>query len=583
MGFFFFSIIRPDMRQDYYEYEYCKPLSKQEFIYFNLTKDYKKNSTLVFLTERWVPTPVTLTEEESSYIYDIILKMNPDYRRDEKMSEVQIRLKYSQLKPLLKELEHLLRANSFYYTCFKWPVYGMYQYERYQEEDFKEHERNFLLTYEHGISDAYARVGADAMGLLLGFLCILFSFRVFCEEKANHMEAYIFTSNISSVRYVLLKYFSILTPITFFSFLLTLLEYFSFMGWNEVYGYGYDIEFLSFIKSTIYIIVPSIAVIIGLSMVLGILFSNSLYTMILQFLFYFFSISSTLEKKYGFSFIVRFGEYDDYTSYKRYSSMIVYNRFAIMLLSVLFLMATVYLFQKKRTNGVVLHPVKINLKLFKIQRAQKEHCLIYYLFQQIAGWNLVIYVAYIIIMFLVVVRENMDTGDIATIGENIVLFAAFFLYIKISNYDYAFGIHGFTNTAKMNPVFIIAARLILTSIILFIFVEIPIMFLCIINRVQMGRWCLGVYISALCIGVSSLLIAEISEERLLGYFFFLCYYYFNVLLEDSLPFSLLGYTFKIKNTKYVLIIFIIFLTVLYISCNISKSKGMGLKEICGSK
>ena len=577
----FFGAIRPEMGQDlyedYHEYEYYKPLSKKEFIYFHLTKDLEKNKTTVFITDSWVPTSVTLTEEQRTYMYNIVQKLNPNYTEYQKMSEVKLQLEYKELLPLLKNLEVLLGENSFYYTCFEEPVYGTYAFYRYQEDDFKKHEKNFLLTYKDGISDAYARIGADAMGCFLGFLSIIFSFRIFSEEKKYQMESYIFTSNVSSARYILMKYFSILLPIAIFSFILTLLEYFCFLYWNFHYEYGYSIEFLSFFKSTIFIVLPSIALIISLSLVLGILFSNQLYTIICQFILYYFSISSTLEKKHGFSFIVRYGDYDDYLSYEKYRSMILLNRFSVIFITILFLIVTIHLFCKKRRGSDAVFFVR-NINLLKKQTWQKSHGIAYYLFRQVIGWNVIIYFVYAGIMLLVTSTPKMTAGDIAVIGENILIFASFFLFVKIANYDYSLGVDGFINTIIYNPIAVGILRLIFASFILFLFVEIPLIGLCVLNGVSIGRWCLGVYISTLGIGLCSLLITEVSGDRLIGYFFFISYYLFNVIAGEAFPLTLLGYTCRVNNTKYFLCCFIVIQLIMYIFLCSIKVKGIGLKR-----
>lgn len=574
VGFLFFFMIEPDSR-----FDYCKPLDKTEFIYFHLTEDYENNNTLVYVTENWCEKRVQLSEAQRIYMYKVIKAMNPEYSKDEKMSEVDIRINYSELKGMLKELEKILGEKSFYYTVYDKVSYGMYAFQRYYEENYNEHEKNFLSAYQAGISNAYARIGSDGMGVLLGLLCIIFSFRVFYEERVNKIEAYVFTSNISTVKYVLIKFFSIAIPIAALSVLLTIFEYLCFSYWNHIYAYGYDISLLSFVKSTICIVFPTIAVVIAISLFMGVLFANQLYTMILQFILYYVSISGTIQQGSGLNVVIRYGAFDDYLSYEKYASMIAVNRIIMVVLSVILLMFTANLYERKRTKEIILRNSIERSGVRKRKNSIQEHGLLYYFLKQIFGWNIAIYAIYIFVMLPIAASANMNSGDIAIVGENIVIFASMFLFIKLSNYEYSVGVDGFINTSRLDYGFLVLIRLLLASSILFVMVEMPCLFLCIINKITIGRWCFGVYLSSLFIGLFSLLAAEISEDSLLGYFFYIFYYFANVIIGKSFPINLLGYTLGISNTKFVLILAIISVTLLLMFCIRLKSKGIGVRKL----
>ena len=114
-----------------YKYSYYKPLSKVEFIYFNLKRDYEEGTTIAYSNTDdkrfYQEYTVKLNNTSKKDFLDIIKKMNPNYKATEKMNDVKLNISIDEIKTDLENLEKQLKCPSFYYT-------GMYAPEFYNEE-----------------------------------------------------------------------------------------------------------------------------------------------------------------------------------------------------------------------------------------------------------------------------------------------------------------------------------------------------------------------------------------------------------------------------------------------------------------
>lgn len=80
--FWLYSTLKPTATTnvgDFYKYNYFKPLNKAEFIYFNLTNDYKRNSTIAFYKPKkekqmWGIYTKKLGDIEKEYFLHVIKK-----------------------------------------------------------------------------------------------------------------------------------------------------------------------------------------------------------------------------------------------------------------------------------------------------------------------------------------------------------------------------------------------------------------------------------------------------------------------------------------------------------------------------
>ena len=605
-GFWLYSSLKPtaSTSYDYYKYNYFKPLNEAEFIYFELVSDYKKGITTAFIEPKgnkmWGTYERILNNTEKEYFLEVIKKINPSYKSSEKMKDVKINFSYSDIKPYLKELEEKLHIYSLYYTGMDSPEdyikgigyfnhnspYHVYTEctRRFHGKEYKDAVNDFQLTYKDSISNGYSYVFLDSCGIIMGFIAIIYSFMSYTEEKRKNVNGYIYTANINSSRYVLYKYLADTIPLMLASIIYSLLGAACFTYWNYKFNYGYDISIIPFLIKTPVIIFPTVLIVTAIGHFLGILFCSETLNVIAQFILFYLSMGYGMSDKFRITLLIRYSNFDDYAFYLNRSGNVILNRVIIILLSVILIGFTVVLFNYRREHGrlinlknikkSVVNSLPLSFKNIILKKKKQEtkdfvtRSAGYYIFKQSAGKMVLLYIPYLCIILPIIIFQKMNTFDIATTGENIFLFASIFLFIRLGNMEKANGTESYMFTSNCPYPLVYISRVALAGITLFIMVEIPVLFLCIMNHVPAGRWCIGVYLSSLFIGMFSLLITEISGSYLAGYFLYIIYYLFDIVSEGNMPLSITGYTYHMQKTKLylgvaVVVIFIILSFIAY--------------------
>lgn len=607
-GFWLYSSLKPtaSTTYDYYKYNYFKPLNEAEFVYFELVSEYKRGVTTAFVEPKgngmWGTYERILNNTEKEYLLEVIKKINPSYKSSEKMKDVKINFSYSDIKPYLKELEEKLNIYSLYYTGMNSTGYyyikGIKYYSngnspywvytectrRFHGKEYEDAVNDFQMTYKDSISNGYSYVFLDSCGIVMGFIAIIYSFMSYTEEKRKNVNGYIYTANVSSPRYVLDKYLADTMPLMLASIIYSLLGAACFIYWNYKFNYGYGISIIPFLIKTPFIIFPTILIVTAIGYFLGVLFHSETLDIITQFILFYLSMGYGLSDKFRITLLVRYSNFDDYTLYQDCSGNVILNRVIIIILSVILTGFTIVLFNYRREHGRLINLKNIKKSVVNILPLSFKNIILkkkkqetkdfvtrgagYYIFKQSASKMALLYIPYLCIIWPIVISQEMNTLTIATIGENIFIFASMFLFIRLGNMEKANGTESYVFTSDCLYPLVYIIRVALAGITLFIMVEIPVLFLCIMNHVPAGRWCIGVYLSSLFIGMFSLLITEVSESCLAGYFSYIIYYLFDIVSGGDMPLSISGYTYQVQKTKLylgaaVVVIVIILLFVVY--------------------
>ncbi len=608
-GFWLYSSLKPTAATsyDYYKYNYFKPLNEAEFVYFELVSEYKRGVTTAFIEPKgngmWGTYGRILNDTGKEYLLEVIKKINPSYKSSEKMKDVKINFSYSDIKPYLKELEEKLNIYSLYYTGMN--SSGGYNYNspyyvykectrprRFHGREYNDALKEFTLTYEHGISNGYAYVFLDNCGIIMGFIAIIYSFMSYTEEKRKNVNGYIYTVNVSSSRYVLYKYLADIMPLMLASIIYSLLGAACFIYWNYKFNYGYDISIIPFLIKTPFIIFPTILIITAIGHFLGILFRSETLDIIAQFMLFYLSMGYGLSDKFNFALLIRYNNFDDYTLYQDCSGNVILNRVIIILLSVILTGFTVVLFNYRREHDRLINlknikkiainilPLSFKNTILKKKKQETKDFVTrgagYYIFKQSVSKMALLYIPYLCIILPIVIFQEMNTLAIATTGENIFIFASMFLFIRLGNMEKDNGTESYVFTSNCLYPLVYIIRVSLAGIALFIMLEIPVLFLCLVNHVPAGRWCIGVYLSSLFIGMFSLLITEVSESCLAGYFSYIIYYLFDIVSEGNMPLSIAGYTYQVQKTKLYLGVAVAIIAIILLFVAYNKAEGRRL-------
>lgn len=618
-GAWLYSALKPVMTPsellgdygNYYKYNYFKPLNKAEFVYFELVSDYKRGITTICGSPEgtgwWGSHTRILNDTEKDYFLEVIKKINPGYKDSEKMADVHINMSYTDIEPYLYGLEEKLHIYSIYYTGMNDPGYfnGIkYVYDnspyfkyksytkRFHGKKYKEALKDFTLTYNHGISNGYAYEVLDNLAIIMGVIAIIYSFMSYAEEKRAGINGYIYTGNISSVKYIIFKYLADTVPLMVLSIIYSLLGAACFIYWNYKFNYGYNISIIPFLVKTPLIIFPTVLIITATGHFLGIVFQSGMMSVIIQFILFYLSMQYGLGNKFSLSLLIKYNNFDDYSLYKNYPLNVIPNRIIITLFSIILTGFAVILFNYRREYGniIILKNVKTFFtdfwkKACKFQLYQKKPVvkskempknIAYYICKQSVNKAILLYIPYLCFTLPAAFSKNMGSTDIAITGENIIIFASMFLFIRLGNMEEFNGMGSLVFTTKCFYPFYYILRVMASAIILFIITEVPVLLLCLLNGVAAGRWCIGIYLSSLFIGMFALLITEISESYFLGYFSYIIYFFFDTVFIEGMPLTVAGYTHHIQDSKIYLGMAVMVIIVLLLIITYNKSKGIVL-------
>jgi hypothetical protein len=154
------------------------------------------------------------------------------------------------------------------------------------------------------------------------------------------------------------------------------------------------------------------------------------------------------------------------------------NRFFMIVLSVLFVCLAIVLFEYRKEHEKLFGLERIRNRLITpmretfCQRDKRQSTRIKPLSSYIIGQSVhksvLLYLPYLCVILPIVISKNMDTLAVATIGENIILFASLFLFVRLGNMEKNNGMESQVFTAKMRYPLLYLWRIILLRDILFI-------------------------------------------------------------------------------------------------------------------
>ena len=295
-------------------------------VYENMKVDYEHGNTLKIKGINRVYERIN--DSEKSVLKDAIKEF------EDKSSDMT----NEDFDNIMKKVDRVLGGNTayneeYYLLCFATK-------EPYEVEK-KEYES---ILKEDKITNAYARLFADYIGIAIGFFMVFVTGFTFVRDKIYGLDELIYTREVSSFKYVGGKYLADILTAFIIVMLVAGHATWLFHGFSKVTGD--PISYIAFFKYTILWILPTITIVTSLSYVLQIIFDNGIIPIIIQFLYWLYS--SNIHHNQISKYIIRFNKIVPYSEFQLVEHTIFTNRIFYILLSIVLLFAAMKLWDIKR-------------------------------------------------------------------------------------------------------------------------------------------------------------------------------------------------------------------------------------------
>lgn len=211
------------------------------------------------------------------------------------------------------------------------------------------------IIEKDGVTNAYARLYCDYMGLLLGILPVFLAIARQLRDKRAKVAEVIYSKSSPAYKVILSRFLANAVMI-----LIPLLVIGLFPFSQSVYQAGYlmaDADLLAFVKYTLGWLMPTAL----FTLAVGFLFtelSNSVLAAFIQGIIWFtaiFAATYNLVGHVGMNLIPRFNNLGNYEIYKKIFPELLKNRVGYTIISVILVLLTIWIYSIKRKGGMIRH------------------------------------------------------------------------------------------------------------------------------------------------------------------------------------------------------------------------------------
>lgn len=212
------------------------------------------------------------------------------------------------------------------------------------DEALADHE---LILYRDRVTGSFARLFCDYMGIIMGLLPVFPAvYLCICDRK--NISSMLYTRKISSVRFILTRFLALVTatliPILLMSVVLTIIH-------AKYYGIN-NIDVLAYFKYSIFWILPTATAAVSVGMFFTTL-TGTPVAIAIQLIWWFCDMlgGNEMYTFFGvrpFQLIPRHNGLGNVDAYLNYLPDLIKNRIRILLIAVLMVIGTVYVFSAKR-------------------------------------------------------------------------------------------------------------------------------------------------------------------------------------------------------------------------------------------
>lgn len=288
---------------------------------------------------------VKLTEKQKARMEEIILEVSGLTMQEldaHTYFEIPEDLTYERFRELMKEADRIIGGGSKYSDNF---IVGNFSYVPKTYEDALSEYKQFL--YEDKITGAYARLYCDYLGIIVAILPVFVAAALTNLDKKSRMEQLVFARKISSTKLIFTRFFSLvttmLTPIVITAVIAQIKV-------NNLYP-NYTMNNLAIFGYAAFWLVPNIMVASAVGMLITET-ASSLLAIFIQGVWWIASISaatSGLTGKIGkFTLVMRHNSLMGYDAFFNRWENIVFNRIFFIVVSILGIALTAFIYEQKR-------------------------------------------------------------------------------------------------------------------------------------------------------------------------------------------------------------------------------------------
>ena len=350
----FFIIVLADFATQFIpDSNFTKPLPEQEYygrttetdiylemsrLYKNLSWDLEKGEIIKYPPPLGIIKKVKLSNNQKQNLKQMLDNMVPSGILNNPKEDIKI--SYDEFINMIRNFNKYMGGYTVYSDSLRHTSRPMTY-----EEALKEYEE---ITQKDEVTNAFARIFADYMGVAAGLFIIFISAFVLLRDREKNAHEVIYSSEVSSIKYVLSKYVAICISIMIC--FLSVATYSTIKFINLANINKYTIDYLAFYKYTFTWIMPTVLFTVALGMFLSILFNTSIIPIVVQFMLWFNSIMP-LEGEYSLDrYFIRFNTVGSYNEYMQWRNQIICNRVFYTVISFGVIILTSYVWSKRRSN-----------------------------------------------------------------------------------------------------------------------------------------------------------------------------------------------------------------------------------------
>lgn len=258
---------------------------------------------------------------------------------------IPIIVDFDTFKEKMKKVDKLIGGSSIYAA----ENFSLYSFEPITNEEVQESYDSFIN--EDKITNAYARLFCDYMGILISLLGIFVPVAFLLRDRRARVKELVYPRKISSLKLIGTRYLSMITMM-FVPILLLSLEPLIRIAIFAA-KQGFTIDYFAFAKYSFAWLLPSILVVVSMAFFFTIL-TDTPIAIIIQFAWSLITIFQTasdlggLAGKSGFSFVIRFNLTGNYSAVQEQMTALIINRVSYSLFAILLLAFAIILFEQKR-------------------------------------------------------------------------------------------------------------------------------------------------------------------------------------------------------------------------------------------